>query len=174
MLSPNLWVPVLVLCAYAPILCWLDLKYRDIQSHMIWIPAIIICGASWCYFFYNGVYGFWTLSLSIIGISIWLAALIPGYIGGADFWYLSLINLFVIFNPITGHLMFLPMIICLVMWTAISVWYIFTNNVKKEMRSGKNMKESITSAIKRGAFVDRGFPMLIPISLALITAVILG
>lgn len=105
---------------------------------------------------------------------IWLGALIRGFIGGADFWYLALINLFVVFNPITKHLMFLPMIICLALWMAISVWYIFTNNVKKEMRSGKNMVGSVTIAIKRGATVDRGFPMMIVISLALITAVILG
>jgi hypothetical protein len=177
-----LWIPVLVLLIYAPILCWLDIRYRDIFSHLIWVPAIVINGIFTVWFFLIGTYQWWTLALSLVGVIFWFVAMRFGIINGADFVYLALINLFVVFNPISGHLMYLSIMICLAIWTGLAIWYIFTENLKKEVfsnraqncQSPRELHLALIRTFRKGISVENGFPMMIPISLALITAVLIG
>jgi len=177
-----LWIPAIVLLAYAPILCWLDIRYRDIFSHLIWVPAIVINGIFTVAFFLSGIYQWWTLALSLVGVIFWFVVMRIGIINGADFVYLALINLFVVFNPINGHLMYLAFMICLAIWTGISMWWIFTQNLKKEVfsnraqncRTPQELHMSLIRTFQKGFYVENGFPMMVPISLAFITTVIIG
>jgi hypothetical protein len=168
------WMPIVVLLTYAPILCWLDIRYRDIFSHAIWLPAIIINGIFFVAAFNTGVYAWWTVALSLVGVVFWYAAMLFGIINGADFVYLALINVFAIYNPISGYLMYLPLMVFLFIWMGLSIWYIFAKNIRDGLVNGMTPKDALIRALLRGTTVDRGFPMMVPISLALLCALLFG
>lgn len=168
MINNILWIPIAVILCYSPVLCYLDIKYRDVFSHAIWLPAVAINIPPTILLFYLGVYQWWTVMLSIIGVAFWYLTMRLNIINGADFVYLSLIFIFVVVNPITGHLMFLPYMIFLIVWMAASMWYIFLKN-KKDAAINKT-KISIFKALT----IKGGLPMMIPISLAFLSAVVFG
>ena len=159
-LNNLLWIPILVLGCYAPILCWLDIKYRDIFSHMIWLPAAIINIPLAIILVNGGIYTWWMGLLEIIAVLFWFLMMVLKIINGADYMYLTLISTFVVINPITNHLMLLPFMIFLIVWMALSMWYIFLKNKR--------------DGIKPALYIEGGLPMMIPISLALFSAVVFG
>ena len=172
---PWIWVPILVMCAYTPVLCYLDLKYRDIFSHKIWIPAVIINSVFTFAFIVSGKYEWWMFVLSLIQIIFWCMVLwVPPLlikkeiINGADFVFLILISAFVIINPISGHLMMLPFMFFLIMWTLISLFWIATDKIRDHLI----FKDPLSP--HQIFLVDRGYPMMVTISLALLTAVVFG
>ena len=168
MINNLLWIPILVVLCYTPILCYLDIKYRDIHSHAIWLPALITNIPVFFLLFHTGVYQWWTVLLSIIGVVFWFLSMRMGIINGADFVFLSLIFLFAVINPISGNLMFLPVMIFLIVWTAASIWYIFLKN-KRDATINKTPVSVLKALTIKG-----GLPMMIPISLAFISAVVFG
>jgi len=154
------WITTLSFMIYTPILCYLDWKYRDIKSHKIWIPLAAINLPIWYYGFMFGAYPEILLWISIISIVVWGALMSKGIIPGGDAWFLFWISLFMVLNPISGQPFMITFLFYLVGFTAASYFYVFLDNLLIKREASFNM--------------ERGLPFLIPISCALITAVVMG
>ena len=160
------WVPVITFLLYAPYLSYLDYRYRDIGTHKIWLPLLLVNIPVLITGILIGTYEWNLIAIAIMGAIGWaigysLLAVRTHYIPGADFVYLALISLFIIVNPITDLPFWFMFSFYLVAWTAMFFgWIYLDNRIRNGIRG-------------RAAFqMERGIPFLIPISLALITAVV--
>jgi hypothetical protein len=154
------YIPLVTLLAYIPLVCYLDWKYRVI-SHDWWMYLIALNVISTAGLFLPGVYEVWMFVPSLVIIVCYFAAMKLHYIEGADFMYISLISLFFIYNPLSGHwFMALPFSIFLLAMMIVTFGLVIEYN----WLSGK------------GLVLDypRGIPMMFPISAALILTVVLA
>jgi hypothetical protein len=162
---PNLidfliWMPVLTLLAYVPIVCWLDWKYREVD-HIWWIGLVVVNIPAYILLAIAGYYEWWMAILSLVAILIYYGLMLMHYIEGADFMYIMWIVLFFIYNPMSGHwLMALPFSIFFAACTGIAGIWVLTYNLVK----GNGISFEF----------DRGFPMMLPISAALVLTVMLA
>jgi hypothetical protein len=153
-------ITTLSFLAYCPIICYLDWKYRDIISHQLWLPLaafntpLLIAGYA------TGLYPLPLALISIIGVSLWFILLLIKKLNGADFMWLSLISVFIPLNPFTGQPFMLMFSFFLVGMTAATFWYIFIDNL---------LRKRVLSLRMPG-----GIPYLIPISCALVLALVLA
>ena len=169
-MSSNLfpWLTVLTFFLYAPYLSYLDYRYRDIGTHKIWLPLILLNIPVWVAGILTGIYYWNLIAIAIAGAFVWaagywLVAIRTHYIPGADFVYLALISLFIIINPVNGLPFWLMFSFYLAAWTLMFFGWIYLDNRIRKGIEG------------RAAFqMERGIPFLIPISLALITTVVTG
>lgn len=154
------WIPVLTLLAYVPIVCVLDWKYREVE-HYWWIGLVVVNVPAYLLLAIAGIYEWWMLVLSIIAIGIYYGIMLMHYIEGADFIYITWIILFFIYNPLSGHwLMAIPFSIFFAACTGIAGIWVLTWN----LTHGKGISFEF----------DHGFPMMIPISAALVLTVMLA
>jgi hypothetical protein len=154
------WVPIISLLIYVPIVCYLDWKVREVEPIM-WLGLVIVNLPITILFYLGGLYLWWMFVISLIAITIYYAAMLMHYIEGADFMYIMFILLFFIYNPISGHwLMALPFSIFFAACTGIAGIWVLTYNLVK----GNGVSFEF----------DRGFPMMIPISAALVLTVMLA
>jgi hypothetical protein len=152
-----LWVPMVSLLLYVPIVCYLDLKYREIE-HEYWWPLIALNVSTIVMMFIDGNYLLYLPGL--VATAVWFVAMRFHVFEGADFLYLTWISLFFIYNPISGHwLMVLPFTIFLIACLISTAGFVLVYNMNTE----------------RG--VSLGFdklPMMLPICAALILTVVLA
>jgi len=154
------WMPILTLLAYVPIVCWLDWKYREVD-HIWWIGLVVVNVPAYLLLAIAGYYEWWMSVLSLVAILIYYGLMLMHYIEGADFMYVMWIVLFFIYNPVSGHwLMALPFSIFFAACTGIAGIWVLTYNLVK----GNGISFEF----------DRGFPMMIPISAALVLTVMLA
>ena len=160
------WITTLTFIAYCPVLCYLDWRYRDILSHTIWIPLLITNIPIVLTGYATGVYPVSLAYVSFIGAILWMvlgtvtSIILKRPNLNADFFYLGLISLFMILNPITGQPFMLGFSFYLVGMTAASYWYVFADNLIRKHEISFHM--------------DTGLPYLIPISCALVLALVVG
>lgn len=150
-------VPVVSLLAYVPIVCYLDLKYREID-HLYWLPLVLVNIPTMALMFSLDNYLLYVPAL--VAIFVWFTAMRFGYFEGADFLYLTWISLFLIYNPLSSHwLMVLPFTIFLVACLFIcAVWVLMYNIFTYRKVTMKYIE----------------FPMMLPISAALVLTVLLA
>lgn len=162
MLSGNLllWIVTISFLLYCPVVSWLDLKYRDIKTHYLWLPLIAVNVPLMCAGYYFGLYSPILALLSLIGIAAWFVLMWIGKLPGADFVFLSLISLFMVLNPFTGLPFMLMFSFYLVGMTAAAMFGIFLD---KRLHHEKISRHTILN-----------FPYLIPISCAFVLAVVTG
>jgi len=155
-----IWIPVITLLAYIPMMCWLDLKYREIDYEW-WAALVLINLPVLVLFYFTGVYEWWMFALSIVAVAIYYGAMLLHYIEGADFMYIMFIMLFFIYNPVSGHwLMALPFTIFLATCTGIAgIWVGIWNTIQ-----GKGFVFDFNGHV----------PMMLPLSAALILTVMLA
>ena len=154
------WIPFISILVTSIIACNLDIKNR-LVDHNIWIYTVGINCVYALVCIILGYYDLWFYVISIVAIVIYFIAMKMHFIEGADFVACSIISLFFIYNPYTANwFMALPFMIFLCAWIGASTAFVITYNyfVKKQGVS---------------TYVNRGFPMFIPIVLSLITTVIL-
>jgi hypothetical protein len=156
--AQMLWIPMISLLLYVPIVCYLDLKYREIE-HDYWLPLIVMNVPTAIMLLWDGN-GLLYIP-GVVATMVWFMAMRFGMFEGADFIYLSLISLFFIYNPISGHwLMVLPFSIFLTTCLTITAgWILIYNMITKGELTLKFNKE---------------LPMMLPISAALILTVMLA
>lgn len=160
LLDPSLiyWIPVMSLLAYIPLVCYLDVKIREVE-HIYWYPLVMVNMLPVIVLFALGNGMFYVLGL--VATVIWFVAMRFHLFEGADFLYLTWISLFFIYNPISNHwLMVLPFTIFLTACLTISAMWVLIFNLFK----GKGFTLNVTN----------GFPMMYPISAALILTVMLA
>ena len=155
-----LWIVTISFLIYCPVLSWLDWKYRDIKTHLIWLPLIAVNLPILFAGYYFGLYQIPFLILSIIGIAAWLVLLLLKILPGADFMFLSLVSLFMVLNPVSG-LPFMQMFSFYVVgMTAATIFGIVLD---------KRLQHE-----KVSLYMILDFPYLITFSGAFILAVVMG
>lgn len=137
---------------YAILVSVLDILYRDIHTHFIWIPILILTPIV-IHEYAIGTYPLSMIPLSIISIIAWFSCMHFKIIGGADAVWLSLISAFLILTP-SGHLFFPTFLFFLIGFTGISLfWQRVWNKYSK---------------------TETSIPYLAVISLAMIVALVVG
>lgn len=152
------WIPINSLLLYIPLVCLLDLKYREIE-HWYWLPLVLVNIPVVVMLLQDGNYMLFIPSL--VAIFVWFTAMRFHFVEGADFLYLTWISLFFIYNPLSGHwLMVLPFTIFLLSCLLITAGWILIYNL-----------------VTRGELTlrfNKEIPMMFPISAALILTVVLA
>jgi hypothetical protein len=152
------WFPLVSLLLYVPVVCYLDLKVREVE-HYYWYPLVLMNVPTVIMLLLDGNGLLYIPGL--VATVIWFVAMRFHLFGGADFLYLTWISLFFIYNPISHHwLMVLPFTIYLVACLTISAMWIVIFNLFR----GKGFILTF----------EHGVPMMFPISAALILTVVLA
>lgn len=153
-------IAVSTLIGFAITACYYDIKSRRVE-HEFWIPLVIINGIIALYFIIVGAYPIWIYVISLVSVIMFFALMKLHYIEGADFVLCALISIFLVYNPFTGSwLLALPFTVFLCAYIGVCSIFVLTYNL----------------FIKQIGFsfeFNRGFPLMIPITAALITTVIL-
>jgi hypothetical protein len=152
-----LWVPVVTLLACVPFVCYKDYKYREVK-HNFWLPIIFANATVWLYFVMYGIYEGWMLGVSAVAICVYFAMMKTHLIEGADFVFMSLIALFLVISPITG----VPGL------AAMFTIFLIACTVSSAM-----IVKTLNAASGKIAIRSEMFPMMFPISAALIFTVVL-
>ncbi len=124
-----------------------------------WTLLVVICAPITTLLYLTGYYPYYLFALSIGAIGAYLVLLMLGGYGGADFWYLTWIALFFVQNPSTGHIL-MPISFGIFLVASVVIF----------------------GALGRTPIINKilvkndlpGFPMMLPISLALILTVVIA
>ena len=158
-------ITVLSFLAYCPVLCYLDWMYRDIKTHRLWVPLILVNVPILLTGYATGEYPLKLAAISAVSIALWFLLIWASltWLGkrpNADFVWLSLISIFIVVNPFTRQPFMLMFSFFLVGMTAATYWAIFVDNlIRKHILSLK---------------MEYGIPYLIPISCALVLALVVS
>lgn len=146
------WLVTIILLLYTIPACYFDVKYREVPKGF-WNPLVIICAPITIVLYMVGVYP-WYLALLSVGFSLlYLTMALLGWYEGADFWYLVFISMFLVTNPLTGHILL----------TFSYAIFLLASVVGCAL---------VCRAIPDKKFAQ--FPMMIPISLALWLTVVIA
>ena len=139
------WIVTIVLLLYTIPSCYFDIKYREIPKGF-WNPMVIICAPITTVLYMVGYYPWYLALLSVGFFLLYLTMALHGWYEGADFWYLAFISLFLVINPLTGHIL-LTFSFAIFLLASV-VGFALICNAIPTMKSAQ-------------------FPMMVPISLAL-------
>jgi hypothetical protein len=154
------WIPVLTLLIYVPIVCYLDIKYREVEP-IYWLGLLAVNFPIVSILYLIHIYEWWMLVLSVVAVTIYYVLMFMHYIEGADFYYIAFILMFFVYNPVSGHwLMALPFSIFLAACSGIAGMWILTYNIFKHQKISFD--------------IDGHVPMMVVISAALILTVMLA
>jgi hypothetical protein len=149
------WISLVSFLIYIPVICYLDLKYRDIGTHKLWLPLIAVNIPVLSAAYLTGAYPPVFLFLSVMISFAWFLMF---HHRGADCMWLIMISMFAVIDPRSGTYILQPFLMYLFIFTAGTFWYVWLDN---RVRKGVGSFE-----------MENGIPFLIPISLALIAAVV--
>jgi hypothetical protein len=152
-----LWVPIVSLLLCVPFVCYKDYKYREV-SHEFWKPLVMFNLPVYAFMLISGVYELWMMAISAMVILFAFGAMKKHLIEGADFMFIMWIAAFFVIEPRTGvsgiAAPFLIFLIAITVSTSLVVKIINTVAGQKALEAEM-------------------FPMMFPISAALILTVIL-
>lgn len=154
-LDNLIYIPAFLLVLYTIPACILDLRKREMPVGF-WTLLVVVCAPVTVLLYLTGYYSYYMAALSMGFIGAYLILLVMGWYGGADFWYLTWITLFFVQNPISGHIL-MPISFGIFLVASVVVF----------------------GVLGRTPFINKvlinndlpGFPMMLPISLALILTV---
>jgi hypothetical protein len=159
-------IPIISLLAYLPFIIYADVKWRQIPPHW-WLPLWGLNIPIMVYFYRSGYYPIQTAILSMIMIGIFWVMHHRDLIQGADTVFLWAISLFFVAAPFPvihgdAQLIFYLYLIAMMILTAPVLFFL---NVRRGFRGSLYAMMSEWPG---------GVPMLIPISAALVLAVLFG
>lgn len=153
-----LWVPVFILLGYTLPACYLDIKQREMPVGF-WTLLWVVCVPITIILYLAGIYPIEALWISLIATGLYFLLMVWNVYQGADFMFLAGISLFFITNPVSGHsLMQISYLIYLVASVCIFA-VLYQTKLLDRWLASNNLP---------------GFPMMLPISLALWLTVVLG
>lgn len=157
-INSLLWVPIVTLLVYTPLLCYLDIKYREVE-HYWWLGFLLVNIPVYLVLLHFSVYEWWMGLFSFIGVVLYFIMMKLHYIEGADFVFITMITIFLLYNPVTDRwFITIPFTIFLFGCLGVcGIWVLVRNIVK-----GNGISFDL----------EKGFPMMIPISAALVLTVI--
>lgn len=145
-----------------PIVCILDMKYREVPN-WIWVAMLIPNIPALWIMYTNGMpISYLALSLGLVGLYfiIWS----KGWIGGADAKFLSVIALIIPISPFSYNPFQITFYICLLIVLGMVPFIVYLRNHIK-------CHEQITMK-EKWSYWPRGIPYMIPISFAFVLAVL--
>ena len=152
------WIPLALLLAYTLPACNNDVKHREMPVGF-WTALVTISAPITVLLYVTGNYPIEALGVSFGMLFVYFLMLLANAYQGADFWYLVWISLFFVTNPVSGHsLMALSYFIFLIASVVIFAIVMRLPPIKARLVSN-NLP---------------GFPMMLPISLALVLTVVFG
>jgi hypothetical protein len=153
-----LQIPLFTLLFYPIVVSYLDIVYREVD-HYVWIPLVLLNIPTMAAVILTGGGLFYVPG--IVATIVFYIAMRLGAFEGADFIYLSLISLIFIYNPLSNHyFMTFSFMIYLTACLLSTAFFILAYN----MTHGKGLTLD----------VDRGVPLMVPISAALLLTVYLA
>jgi hypothetical protein len=144
---------------YTPFACYYDMKYREVPKYF-WVLLLTICIPITGLLYVIGMYPIEMGALSLVACGCYLLLRIVDLYQGADLVYLCCISLFLVQNPYTGHIL-MPVSFGIFL---VASWVSFAIAYQLPM-----VKAYIDSQDRTGRF-----PMMLPISLALILTVVIA
>lgn len=159
-------VPVISFLIYIPILCYLDIRSREVD-HWIWLPLVIPNSIIAAYMYLIGSYPWYSLLISLIVIGIFFYCQKNHLIEGADYIFLCCITMFFVVNPFPyAHgLMQIPFYIYLIVSMMVTALGVLAYNYLAGNRWG------LVDMMSR---YPRGIPFMLPISAAFIVTLLWG
>lgn len=167
LIDTLLWINLIAFLSYIPIVCYLDVKYREVDPRM-WIPMLAICIPIAVFMYLtNYWYPWYSFVISLVMCLIFYVAMYKEYIEGADFLFLIFISLFWVMSPLYGAhgLMQIPFYIYFAFTSAVTAIYILGYNILDGQEWG---------VVKMMSDYPRGFPYMLTISSAFLLSVILA
>jgi hypothetical protein len=159
-------VPITTLLLYVPVICWLDLRDREIP-HELWIPLWVVNIPALYYLYRAGYYPLAALPISLVMCGIFYVMNARGSIEGADMLWLWAISLFFVINPWpVPHGIMQP-----VFYIYLIVIMILTAGVLLVLNYRKGYRDTMVQMMSRW---DNGVPFVVPISAALVATVVFG
>ena len=170
LINSSLWVVMAVFLLYIPVLCYLDLRYREVEPRYWW-PLLIVCIPITGSMYLSDQYPWFSLLISIVMCGIFYAVFRFGYLEGADFLFLCFISAFWVVNPNPWPhgLMQVIFYIYLIVAMLITAGYIMVYNINRGY-----LVRSIPDMVRLFSDYPNGFPFMLPISLAFVLSVVLG
>jgi hypothetical protein len=164
--SILLQIPTISLLLYVPVVCYSDLKWREIP-HLWWLPlwAVNVPVMVWLYSI--GLYPIYALPISLIMAAIFWAMHRFDYIQGADTLWLWAISLFFVLNPVP----FLHGPEQFIFYLYLMAMMILTAPVLFFMNLARGFRGSLKEMMGEWPL---GVPLALPISAALLLTVVLG
>lgn len=172
-LDPDLiefliWIPVLSILDYIPLVCWLDTKCREVQP-VYWAPLVAINMPGFVVLYLTGTYPWYSLAISLVMCFIFWA-MAARLIGGTDYIFMCLISLFFVVSPLPyppGHNgLMQPMFYCtLILCMMVTCMAVFAYNwiAGNRWTFWKMIQD-----------YPRGIPFILPISAAFLLALAWG
>lgn len=167
LIDTLLWINLVVILIYIPVLCYLDVRYREVNP-ILWAPMLLICGGITAYLYLTGFYPWYSLVISLVMCLIFHLVFRSGYIEGADYLFLCGISMFWVMTPVGGYahglmqLLFYPYLIAAMAITALLV---FAYNL---------LKGSRLDIVTMMSYYPGGVPFMLPISAAFVMSVVMG
>ena len=158
MIGELVWIPTLLLLGYAPFACYYDLKYREVPKYF-WVLLLTICIPITALLYVIGVYPIEMGGLSLVACGCYLLLRVMDLYQGADFVYLCCISLFLVQNPYTGHVLMPVSFGIFFLASVVSFAIAYQIPAVRAYVDSKNLP---------------GFPMMFPISLALVLTVLIA
>jgi hypothetical protein len=139
---------------YGIVVSAMDVLYRDIKTHLIWLPLLGLCSLITIYEYNTTeVYPESMAFVSLASVIAWGLCMHFNILGGADAVWLSLISALIILTP-SGNLFFPTFLFFLIGFTGIALfWQRVWNKYSK---------------------TETSIPYLAVISLAMIVALVVG
>ena len=160
-----LLIPLVSILLYIPILCYLDIRYREIE-HWYWLPLVLVNVPVVVYLYVEGWYPWYAFVISLITCGIFLVVMKLGLLNGADFLFLLFISLFWIVNPNPWpHGIQFQFYVYLMVAMLVSAGGVLVLNYLRGERKGW---------IPMMQDYPRGVPYMLTISLAFILSYLLG
>jgi Flp pilus assembly protein protease CpaA len=164
-LDTLLLIPLYSILLYIVPLCYLDLKYREVNN-WYWLPLVLVNAPVTAYMYWYGWYPWYCLLTSIIITGIFAVMVLIDFLNGADFLFLLFITFFWIINPNPWpHGIQLQFYFYLL--TAMAITAIITFSLNCRAKRYGSWIEMINN-------YPRGVPFMLSISLAFILSYLLG
>jgi len=159
------WVPLVTTLLMLPIVCHLDLKYREIPD--IYMLVFFFVNIPFTFSGYlTGIYTWESLVVSFLPCILYLVMARRDYIHGDDFIFLTIISIICIQNPLHPNQGGMG-VTMLLNFIAMMFWTLpinFIHNIYLGRRG---------TLYKMFTYTEKGIPMMLPIAAAFILTVVL-
>jgi Flp pilus assembly protein protease CpaA len=176
------YAPVILILLAIPYFCWSDIRTREVDPKYIALVALLSIPSLIMYLSESPDRNYYLFGLSI-GLCIipFIIALVGG-IGGADFWFIMTIMIFVQYNPFKFPRVFFPldflwtllvtMVYMVVILYAINLYH---KRNKEEIlhEGGITVHQTPYTLVEMFTKYPNGIPFMVPISFAFVATLVM-
>lgn len=170
------YIPIIMILAFIPYACYSDIRNRTVSIYHMLAISLLSIPSLLIYLSESPERNYYLFAVSIALCAVLLVTAMIGGIGGADFWFASIIMLFVQYNPFTFPREYFPMDF---MWNLLIVMAFIPIPVFLYNKIHRNDKfDEVTNTKGYGVIemftrYPRGVPFIVPISIAFVSTLIM-